>query len=425
MTCMTPRDAISRKAGVRSKTVKPKQRIADLALFGGTPLFAEALHVGRPNIGDREGFLTRVNDLLDRRWLTNDGPLVRELEQRIAGALAVDHCVAVCNATLGLELLLRVLGLEGEVIVPSFTFIATAHAVRSVGLTPVFGDIREESHCLDPRKIESLISPRTSAILGVHLWGKACEAETLAEIAGRHGLAVVFDAAHAFGCSHDGRPIGRFGRAEVFSFHATKFLNTFEGGAITTNDGDLANRVRLMRNFGFSGYDRVVTHGTNAKMPEIAAAMGLSNLDVIDEIISLNRANYEQYSELLSGLPGFRILPYDLSEKNNFQYVVLEIEAEEAGLTRDHLIGLLAAENVLARRYFFPGCHRMEPYRTLCPEAARDLAVTERVAERVLQLPTGTTVRSDDIAAIAAALRLAVENAPAILRQCGGEPFPA
>ena len=226
--------------------------IPKLAILGGTPRFSEKLHVGRPNIGNREKLMERLNAMLDRRWFSNNGQLVQEFEKALASYLGVKHCIAVCNATIALEITTRALELKGEVIVPSFTFIATAHSLQWQEITPVFCDIDPRTHLLDPSKVESLITNKTSGIMGVHVWGQGCNAEVLTEIAKKHNLKLVFDAAHAFGCTHNGAMIGGFGNAEVFSFHATKFLNSFEGGAVATNDDDLASKIRLMKNFGFS-----------------------------------------------------------------------------------------------------------------------------------------------------------------------------
>lgn len=383
---------------------------ADLAVLGAPPLFREKLHVGRPNVVGRERFLERLEGVLDSKWLTNHGPLVREFEARIAEYLGVKHCVAVCNATVGLELMIRAAELEGEVIVPSYTFVATAHALRWLGLTPVFADIDPATHCLDPRSVEGLITPRTTAVMGTHLWGRTCPVEELEEVARRHKLTLMFDAAHAFGCTRGGRMVGGFGLAEVFSFHATKFLNSFEGGAITTDDDALAERLRLMKNFGFAGYDKVVYLGTNAKMAEVCAAMGLTNLELIDELIAVNRRNREEYRAGLARVPGLSLLEYDGGERSNFQYVVAEVDASRASLTRDQLIDVLHAENVLARKYFWPGCHRMEPYRSDPQYAAVDLPATEQVAARVLVLPTGVAVGPEEIGLICDTLRVALEG---------------
>jgi dTDP-4-amino-4,6-dideoxygalactose transaminase len=185
--------------------------------------------------------------MLERRWLTNNGPLVQELERRLAEKLAVKHCIVMCNGTIALEIAVRALKLTGEVIVPSYTFIATAHALHWQGITPVFADIDPHTHVLDPDAVRRMITPRTTGIIGVHLWGRVAPVDELQKIADEQGLKLLFDAAHAFGCSHSNRMIGAFGEAEVFSFHATKFFNTLEGGAVTTNNGALAEAMRLMR----------------------------------------------------------------------------------------------------------------------------------------------------------------------------------
>lgn len=368
--------------------------LRDLAIFGGTPAFTEKLYVGRPNIGDRELLFKLLGEALDRRWLTNGGPIVQEFERRLADFLGVKHCIAICNATIALEIAIRAAGLTGEVIVPSFTFVATAHCLQWLGLKPVFCDVDPETHNLDAEQIEKLITPQTSGILPVHLWGRPCSTERLAEIARRHKLALIFDAAHAFACSHKGRMIGSFGDVEVFSFHATKFFNSFEGGAATTDDDDLAEKMRLMRNFGFAGYDEVNSVGTNGKMAEVSAAMGLSSLARLEEFVATNKLNYESYRSSLAGVPAVQVIDYNEAERNNFQYIVLQIAADHDGLTRDELLAALWAENVIARRYFYPGCHRMEPYRS---ERTYDLPVTEALAQQLLLLPNGTAVTESDI----------------------------
>lgn len=387
---------------------------ARLALFGESPAFADALHVGRPNIGDRGALMSRINGIIDRRWLTNNGQCVQEFEARLCDTVGARHCIAMCNATVALEIAIRALGMKGEVIVPSFTFIATAHALQWQEITPVFCDIDPDTHCLAPESVMRMITPRTSGIIGVHLWGRPCPIEPLQQIAERHSLKLMFDAAHAFGCSHSGRMIGNFGGCEVFSFHATKFINSLEGGAVVTNDDDLAARVRLMRNFGFSGYDNVVYIGTNGKMNEVCAAMGLTSLDSLSKFVAVNRANHECYHRELLGIPGISLLSYDDSAKCNYQYVVLEVDERITGISRDDLVRVLHAENVIARRYFHPGCHRMEPYRSCFPHAGLLLPVTERVASRVMVLPTGTSVGPDEIATICGILRVAVGHGPEI-----------
>jgi dTDP-4-amino-4,6-dideoxygalactose transaminase len=383
------------------------------------------LHVGRPNIGNRERFLSRVDEMLDRRYLSNKGPFVREFESKIASFLGVRQCVAVCNGTIALEIAIRALELRGEVVVPSFTFIATAHALQWVGLKPVFCDINPQTHTIGPEQVERAITPQTSGILGVHLWGTPCDVAALEEIAKRRNLALLFDAAHAFGNSYRGRKIGNFGRAEVFSFHSTKFFHSFEGGAVATNDDELARKLRLMKNFGFAGYDDVTCLGTNGKMPEISAAMGLTNLESLAEFTEVNRRNYHQYRHELAGIPGVRIYEYDEREDCNYQFVVLAVDREVAGIDRDLLLKTLHAENVLARRYFYPGCHRMEPYRSSSDYAGLSLPATEALAEKVLVLPTGTALSGADIRGICHIVRLAILRGAALRERLNGVGQPA
>ncbi|MET0385506.1 MAG: DegT/DnrJ/EryC1/StrS family aminotransferase [Polyangiales bacterium] len=373
------------------------------------PVFERPLHVGRPNVGNQEQFQKLVGEMFERNWLTNNGPLVQALERRISDYLGVEHCVAMCNGTIALEIAIRALGLQGEVIVPSYTFIATAHALHWQGITPVFADIDPNTHNLDPDAVRSMITPRTTGIIGVHLWGRAAPVEGLQAVADAHGLQLLFDAAHAFGCSHGGRMIGAFGRAEIFSFHATKFFNTFEGGAIVTQDAKLAETMRYMRNFGFEDFDKVVHPGTNGKMVEVCAAMGLANFERLDLVIEANRANLAAYREALSVLPWLRVIEYDARERNNYQYVVVEV-SKDAPLSRDAVVAALVADNVLARKYFWPGCHAMKPFRELFPHAGLLLPHTQQVAERVFILPSGASLPPHAPTAIADIIRRAAHR---------------
>jgi dTDP-4-amino-4,6-dideoxygalactose transaminase len=390
---------------------RARSDIDDLAVFGGEPAFDRPLHVGRPNIGDRAALHARIDEALDRRILSNGGPLVRELEERTATALGVRHAIAVTNATVGLQVAAKALDLQRHVIVPSFTFVATAHALDWIGLEPVFGDIEAERMTLDAEAIEPLIDGSTSAIVATHLWGRSADVEGLAALADRHDLRLIFDAAHAYGCVRDGRPVGGFGDAEVFSFHATKFVNAFEGGLISTNDDELAQRMRELRNFGFAGWDNTVSGGTNAKMHEVSAAMALTSLDHIDTILAVNRRNHRLYQEHLADVDGLLVTPPDERGDCNEQHVVVRVDSD-AAMSRDLLQAVLNAENVLVRRYFYPGCHRLVPYS----ERSRQdrLPVTELVADEVLVLPTGTAIEPDDIAVISDLIRFSMRHAGAI-----------
>lgn len=396
---------------------RSKHQIADLALFGGQPAFDELVRVGRPNLGDRGRFLERVNTSLDSRALTNDGPYVHELERRISDITGVRHSIAVCNATVALEIAVRACGLEGEVIVPSFTFVATAHALQWQRLSPVFADVDPMTHSLDPAAVEERITPQTSGILGVHLWGRACDVDGLTSLARRRNLSLLFDAAHAFGSSYRGQMIGNFGRAEVFSFHATKFINSFEGGVIATNDDEIAARAKSMRNFGFISPDETRNVGTNGKMNEIAAAMGLTSLESMEDIVEVNRQNHEAYSQGFGGVDGLRVVPFDDSERHNYQYVVTQVEPSADQLSRDDLQAILLAENVMTRRYFYPGCHRLEPYASSASGAAISLPVTEWLSETVLCFPTGTAVDGEAIERISQIVRFALSHSEEVRHQ--------
>jgi dTDP-4-amino-4,6-dideoxygalactose transaminase len=387
-----------------------------LQLLGGQPAFAQPLHVGRPNIGDKKRFLQLAEQALDRRWLSNDGEIVRAFESRLQELLGVAHVIAVSNATIGLELALRAHlgGRTGEVIVPSYTFIATAHVPTWCGCQVVFADVDRHTHQLTAASVARCLTDQTVAIMPVHLWG-ACQATPeLEALAAHHGLPLLIDAAHAFHTELDGRKVGHFGQAEVFSFHATKFINSGEGGAITTNDDALAHQLRLMRNFGFAGYDKVVSLGTNAKMNEFSAAMGLTCLESLDQIVARNQANWQAYDAQLARLPGLQLYRYDPATQPNYQYVIVEVDEQQTGLSRDELVAVLQAENVMVRKYFYPGAHRMEPYLTLQPQAGQNLLHTEHLAHTVLALPTGTAVGETEITLIGQLLHLALAQPQAI-----------
>jgi dTDP-4-amino-4,6-dideoxygalactose transaminase len=389
----------------------------DLGIFSGKPLFDEPLHVNKPNAINRERLISLIDPMLSRRWFS-DGELVREFEREIARLAGAAHCVATCNGTLALQIVLRTLGLSGEAIVPSFTFVATAQALRWLNLTPVYCDVSPETHTIDPKQVESLITPRTQAIVGVHLWGQPCDIAALSEIADRHGLALVFDAAHGLGSTYRGRPIGGFGVAEVFSFHATKFVNTGEGGAITTNDERLAARLRSERRFGFDSEEGPLDAGTNGKMAEICAAVGLTYLECFDQLIAANQATHRKYQDGLAGIPGVSILALDEGDRNNHQYVVTEIDESRAGLSRDELMRVLQADNILAKRYFYPGCHRTIPGRH---GEAGQLPVTEKLVGSVLVLPGGASISPDQVETVCETLRLAVENGDEIRQALGSQ----
>ncbi|NUT39168.1 MAG: aminotransferase class I/II-fold pyridoxal phosphate-dependent enzyme [Thermoactinospora sp.] len=376
--------------------------------------FGEPLVVGRPNVGERARLMERLGGVLDRLWLTNNGPLVREFEARLAALTGARHAVATCNATTGIQIAARAAGLRpgDEVIVPSFTWIATAHALEWIGVVPVFCDVDETSAGADPEHVERLIGPRTRGILGVHVFGYPCDVDALSRLAAEHGLVLLFDAAHALGCTYKGRPVGGFGDAEIFSFHATKFVNSVEGGAVVTDDDTLAARVRELRNQGIDAAGHISGPGTVARMSEFNAAMGLTSLEAIDTIVEANRRNQRVYEEQLDGLPGVKVRGQAPGERANFQYLVIEVDEAVAGVSRDVVLEALLAENVHARRYFSPICHQVEPYRS---DPARHFPLplprATGLAARVLSLPTGPTVDAGQIAGLCRTVRDTVLSA--------------
>jgi dTDP-4-amino-4,6-dideoxygalactose transaminase len=304
--------------------------------------------------------------------------------------------------------------LTGEVIVPAFTFIASAHALEWIGLTPVFADVDPITHTLDVQSAERCITSATSAILGVHVWGHLCRTEALAELAQRHSIRLMYDACHAFGCSSFGVPVGNFGEAEVFSFHATKFVHSFEGGIITTNNDELAARCRRLRAFGITGLTEVSDAGINGKMHELSAAAGLHSLECLPEILLANMRNREIWAAELQGIPGLSMIPLPLGVDSNCQYVVAKVEEDSFGLHRDQLVSILRAEGLFVRNYFAPGCHRSEPYHRVERHAPVPLPVTDHLSQSVLQFPTGPGVDRELIQQAGELLRLIRLNADEI-----------
>jgi len=397
-----------------------KNSINDLAFFGGRPLFDDPLHVGRPNIPPKERFMEQVDSIWESGRLTNSGPKVKEFEIALQEKLGVKNCIAICNATRALEIAIRALGMEGEVIVPSFTFVATAHSLQWQSITPIFCDIDPETHCIDPERLEELITPRTTGIIPVHLWGNVCNVKAIEEIAKKHNLSVLYDASHAFACADNGQMVGGFGDAEVFSFHATKVMTTFEGGCITTNNDYLAEKIRLMKNFGFSGRDSVIHIGTNGKMSEMSAAMGLISLQELDGFIRRNKENYEQYRRNITKIDGVSLIEHDERQSKNYHYIVIDI-GQSAGISRDLVLRIMEAEKILARRYFYPGCHRMEPYCSYYPNAGLLLPVTEALSERLICLPNGTAVSSEDVTKVTDLITFIVNNKENVIRRYNQE----
>ncbi len=396
-----------------------KNSTLQLAAFGGSPVFRRPLHVGQPNQTSHEQLLSDLHDVLRSGCLTNHGPRVKAFEAAVCRVSGTRNCVAVCNATTALQIAARAMGLTGEVILPAFTFIATAHAMEWIGLTPVFADVDESTHTLNPASTEACISPRTSAIVPVHLWGNVCSITALSKLAEKHSLRLLFDSSHAFGCRQSGVAVGNFGDAEVFSFHATKLVHSIEGGAILTNNDELAERCRRLRAFGITGLSEVSDVGINGKMHEMSAAVGLRSLEALPKILAASQRNRSLYELCLRDVDGIRLLatPDDLD--GNWQYIVAEVDEERFGLSRDLLVSVLRCEGIFARSYFSPGCHRSAPYadQPTGRHVRVPLTVTERLLRTVMQFPTGLSIGAEDILRIGSLVRFIQQNSSEIRRQ--------
>lgn len=370
---------------------------SSFALFGARPTFDKPLPVGQLYFPSWERYEAAFRGIFQRQYYINNGPLLDELEEKLQRFLGVKHAICVSNATFGLMMVADAMGLSGKVILPAFTFVASAQSLSWAGLEPIFCDIDLDTHQIDIDRIGELIDEDVSAIMGVNLWGGACDPRALAELASDKGIQLYFDSAHAFGCTVDTVPIGNFGCAEVFSFHATKILNATEGGCICTNDDGLAARLRSIRPSYGKGDPVSIVRVANARMSEAQAAVALMSLEDFPTNQKNNAALYRIYEEQLKTIPGVHLVRPTGVSFSNFQYVVCELDEREFGLSRDLLIEILRAENVLARRYFYPGLHRTMPYCSQLPPYRDRLPNTDRLCASCFQLPIGALVKATDI----------------------------
>ena len=345
--------------------------------------------VTRSSLPPFEEYVEEIAPLWETHWLTNMGAKHHELEARLEELLGV-ACVALfTNGHNAIECALETLGIgadgRNEVITTPFTFASTTHAITRKDLVPVMADIREDNCTIDPSAVEALICERTAAIMPVHVYGNLCDVDALADIAARHGLPLIYDAAHAFGVTRDGVSAAAFGDVSCFSFHATKVFNTVEGGAVCSKDASLKERLNQWKNFGITGPESVEYAGGNAKMNEFCAAMGLCNLRHLDEELELRRAAVERYRERLSGVKGLRLLTGPVEGvRENYAYLPVELDPA-IGLSRDEVVDALAEHNILARKYFYPCTNTFACYEGLFDPAATPVA--QRISERVLTLP--------------------------------------
>lgn len=345
----------------------------------------EPIQVTRSSMPAYEEYIEEIRDLWDSHWLTNMGSKHNRLRDDLIRYLKVPNLMLFANGHLALESAISAFKLTGEVITTPFTFASTTHAIVRNGLTPVFCDIDPETYTIDADKIEALITERTSAIIPVHLYGNICEVDKIQKIAEKYKLKVIYDAAHAFGTTLNGIGVGNFGDAAMFSFHATKVFHTIEGGAITFSKEELAHKLYGLMNFGIRNQIVVNEIGSNAKMNEFQAAMGLCNLKHIEEEIQKRKRIYERYYDRLSGRKGIRLMKLTEGTKTNYGYFPVVFEEKELGYNREQVYEALARENIYARKYFYPLTSDFECYRERFDSSLTPVA--RYIAERVLTLP--------------------------------------
>lgn len=391
--------------------------VSSLALLGGEPAFDRVLPVGQLNWPEWQDIEKTFHGIFDRRYYTNHGPLTEQLEDRLARHLGVRHALCMTNATIGLMIAAVALSLKGKVIVPGFTFVASAQSISWAGLEPVFCDVDAATHQISVKHVESLIDDDVSAIMGVHLWGNPCDITSLGQIAGRHGIPVYYDAAQAFGSSFGDRLVAGFGELEVISFHATKVMNSMEGGCVCTDDDELAARLRNIRSSYGSGPPVPIPFTGNGRFSEAQAAMALLSLDQFSANDKRNHQNWHRYKDRLAQIEGLRIPDLVAGSHSNEQYVVFEVDENGYGLDRDQLTRILHAENINCRGYFTPGLHRSYPYADWYPQYRYELPVTDDLCQKVMQLPSGQSISCSDIDQICSLILQVHHHAPEIRRR--------
>ncbi|HOX29236.1 MAG TPA: DegT/DnrJ/EryC1/StrS family aminotransferase [bacterium] len=359
--------------------------------------FESPVYITRPVLPDIDLVTGKIKEIWDAKWLTNNGAQHGLLEERLRVFLKAPNIALFNNGTIALLIACNSLRLSGEVITTPFTFPATPHVLTWNNIKPIFCDIDPETMNIDPAKIESLITPQTTAILAVHVFGTPCDVDAIKETADRYGLKVVYDAAHVFGVEKDGRGIGTFGDISMFSFHATKTFHTAEGGALTFNDPDLKQRIEYLKNFGIKNEEEVVMPGINGKMNEVQAAIGLLVLDLVESEIARRGELSALYLECLSGVPGLKFLPRPEGVRGNSQYFIVRVDEKEFGISRDEMHAKLRGYNVYSRKYFYPLCSDYPCYRQLPSSAAANLPVAARTAREVISLPLYGGLSNDTV----------------------------
>lgn len=354
----------------------------------------ERILVTRSSMPPFTEYVEEIRGLWETHWLTNMGEKHKELESRLIDYLGVPNISLMTNGHMALELTLQAMNLSGEVITTPFTFASTTHAIVRNGLTPVFADIDADDYTIDVSKIESLITEKTSAIVPVHVYGNICNVEEIERIAKRHGLKVIYDAAHAFGETYKDKGIGVYGDASVFSFHATKVFNTIEGGAVTFSDAEMGRSLYGLKNFGIRSPEVVDGVGANAKMNEFQAAMGLCNLRYLEREIAKRKQIVETYDNCLSGVPGICLPIVQAHVKRNYSYYPIRIKEDLFGCTRNDIYNKLQLNNIYARKYFYPLTNKFECYKGRFND---NTPVAEMIANEILTLPLYADLNVDDV----------------------------
>lgn len=359
--------------------------------------FKEPVFITKPLLPD----IDELNKMLELIWesnqLTNNGAMVKQLERELSSFLGVDQLSVFSNGTVALQIACKVLRLSGEVITTPFTFAATIHSLAWNNIKPVFCDIEESTFNLNPDHIEALITQDTTAILPVHVFGNPCNVEKIQRIAEKYGLKVLYDAAHAFGVKINGKSIACFGDASMFSFHATKIYNTIEGGALTFNNKYLKERADSLKNFGIRGTDNVMEPGTNGKLNEVQAAVGILLLKKVEAEIEKRKEITNHYRQLLGNIPGITVNGDMNGVTHNYPYLVIRIDKYEYGLTRDEVYEKLKEYNVISRRYFYPLCSNFQCYRDIPSASVLRLPIANKIADTVLSLPLHGRMELDDV----------------------------
>lgn len=353
--------------------------------------------VTSPLLPDLEEFNSLLKEIWEKKWITNNGSFHQRLEKELADYLGVPYLSLFTNGTLPLITALQALRITGEVITTPYSFVATTHSLWWNGIKPVFADIDPTTGNLDPHRIEAAITPKTTAIMPVHVYGNPCDTEAIQAIADKYGLKVIYDAAHAFGVKVGGKSILNAGDMSTLSFHATKTYNTIEGGALICHDEKTKKRIDYLKNFGFAGETEVIAPGINSKMDEIRSAYGLLNLRQVDRAIAERHKVSDIYRKELAGIPGISFFSERPDVTYNYSYFPIFVEAEKYGMTRDELYFKMRNQNVLGRRYFYPLISDFTTYRGLPSAAPSNLPVATRMADQVICLPMHHSLSSEDV----------------------------